>query len=146
MNSSVQTLLAHSAFVLSRPDAVAGARSLANHVPRLRGKKSPNFQTKNGLNWQTTFCSFFLRRSLKAFRYSYTPATFFMRAHWLERLWNRRVSYWAIRSSVCSFAHTTHSIACSALPTSLACSAALIRSLARSLTPELMGKQFMSIE
>ena len=42
--------------------------------------------------------------------------------------------YWAIRSSVYSFARTAHSFACSALLASLARSAALIRSLARSLT------------
>ena len=51
----------------------------------------------------------------------------------------------AIRSSVHSFARTAHSFACSALLASLARSAALIRLLARSLTPELMGKSFMSI-
>ena len=56
------------------------------------------------------------------------------RAHWVERLWNRRVEYWAIRSSVCSITRTAHSFACSALLASLARSAALIRSLARSLS------------
>ena len=53
--------------------------------------------------------------------------------HWGEWLWNRRVEHWAIRSSVRSFACTAHSLACSALLASLARSAALIHSLARSL-------------
>jgi len=44
------------------------------------------------------------------------------------RLW-----YWATRSSVRSFARTAHSFACSGLLASLAPSAALTRSLARSL-------------
>ena len=64
-------------------------------------------------------------------------------AEWLP---NWRVKYWAIRSSVRSFARTAHSFACSALLASLARSAALIRSLARSLTPELMGKRFLSMK
>ena len=44
-----------------------------------------------------------------------------------------RLKYWATRSSVCSFARTAHSFACSGLLASLAPSAALTRSLARSL-------------
>ena len=44
-----------------------------------------------------------------------------------------RLQYWATRSSVCSFARTAHSFACSRLLASLAPSAALTRSLARSL-------------
>merc|ERR1712002_165326 len=55
-------------------------------------------------------------------------------AQWVQMIRNRRVEYWAIRSSVRSFARTAHSFACSALLASLARSAALIRSLARSLT------------
>ena len=51
-------------------------------------------------------------------------------AHWVEWRWNWRVEYWAIRSSVRSFAHTAHSFACSALLASFARSAALIHSLA----------------
>ena len=47
---------------------------------------------------------------------------------------NRRVDYWAICSSVRLFTRTAHSFACFALLASLARSAALIRSLARSLT------------
>ena len=52
---------------------------------------------------------------------------------------SRTKRYWAIRSSARSFARTAHSFACSALLASLARSAALIRSLAHSLAPELMG-------
>ena len=44
-----------------------------------------------------------------------------------------RLKYWATRSSIRSFAHTAHSFACSGLLASLAPSAALTRSLARSL-------------
>ena len=44
-----------------------------------------------------------------------------------------RRKYWATRSSVRSFARTAHSFACSGLLASLAPSAALTRSLARSL-------------
>ena len=46
---------------------------------------------------------------------------------------NSRRKYWATRSSVRSFARTAHSFACSGLLASLAPSAALTRSLARSL-------------
>ena len=56
-------------------------------------------------------------------------------AQWFQKTGNRRVEYWAIRSSVRSFARTAHSFACSALLASLARSAALIRSLAH-------GKKF----
>ena len=51
-----------------------------------------------------------------------------------------RRKYWATRSSVCSFAQTAHSFACPTLLASLERSAALIRSLACLLTPELVGK------
>ena len=51
---------------------------------------------------------------------------------WGEWLWNRCVE--AIRSSTHSFARAAHSFACSALLASLASSATLIRSFARSLT------------
>ena len=44
-----------------------------------------------------------------------------------------RLKYRAIRSSICSFARTAHSFACSALLALLARSAALTRTLARSL-------------
>ena len=44
-----------------------------------------------------------------------------------------RCKYWATRSSIRSFARTTHSFACSALLALLARSAALIRLFARSL-------------
>merc|ERR1711989_46031 len=47
-------------------------------------------------------------------------------AHWGEGPRNRRIEHWAIRSFVCLFARTTHSLACSALLASLARSAALI--------------------
>jgi len=55
-------------------------------------------------------------------------------AQWVEWLWNRRVDNWVIRSSFRSFARTAHSFACSALLATLVRFAALIRSLARSLT------------
>ena len=55
-------------------------------------------------------------------------------SHGVESIWPRRIDYWAIRSSICSFTCTTHSFACSALLALLARSAALIRSLACSLT------------
>ena len=58
-------------------------------------------------------------------------------AQWVEWLWNRRVEYWVIRSSVCSFARTAHSFAWSALLASLARSAALIHLFARSFTHSL---------
>ena len=48
--------------------------------------------------------------------------------------------YWVTRSSVCSFAHTGHSFARSAVLALLANSVALIRFLAHSLTPKLVGK------
>ena len=44
-----------------------------------------------------------------------------------------RLQYWATRSSVRSFTRIAHSFACSGLLASLAPSAALTRSLARSL-------------
>ena len=56
------------------------------------------------------------------------------RAQWAEWIWNRRIGYWAIRSSARSFARTAHSFDCSALLAPLTRSAALIRSFARSLT------------
>ena len=65
-------------------------------------------------------------------------------AQWFEMMWNRRVEYWATRSSVRSFTRTAHSFTCSALLASLARSAALIHSLACSLTLKLMGKRFLS--
>ena len=46
-----------------------------------------------------------------------------------------KLLYWATRSSVRSFVRTAHSFACSGLLASLAPSAALTRSLARSLRP-----------
>ena len=48
--------------------------------------------------------------------------------------------YLATHSSDRSFINITHSFACSALLASLSLSTALICSLARSLTPELVGK------
>ena len=44
-----------------------------------------------------------------------------------------RQKYWATRSSICLFACTTHSFACSALLALLTCSVALTCSLAHSL-------------
>ena len=52
---------------------------------------------------------------------------------WVEWLRNWYVEYWVIRSSICSFARSAHSFACSALLASLARSAALVRSLIYSL-------------
>ena len=57
-----------------------------------------------------------------------------MNLTWNEWLWNRRVEYWAIRSSVHSFTRIAHSFACSAPFASLARSAVLIHSVACSLT------------
>ena len=57
----------------------------------------------------------------------------FLGAQWVQMIWNRRVAYWVIRSSVPSFARTAHSFACSALLASLARSAAL----SHLITPEL---------
>ena len=56
-----------------------------------------------------------------------------------------RLQYWATRSSVRSFARTAHSFACSGLLASLAPSAALTRSLARSLRslPCSWGSEFL---
>ena len=57
-----------------------------------------------------------------------------------------RKKYWATHFSVCSFAHTAHSFACSALLTLLTLWAShallpsLVRLLAHPLTPELLGK------
>ena len=50
--------------------------------------------------------------------------------HWGESLWNRRVAYLAICSSVHSFARTARALRCA-------------HSFARSLTLELMGKRFL---
>ena len=58
------------------------------------------------------------------------------RSHQFTMVENRkehRCKYWTTRSSVRSFARTAHSFACSGLLASLAPSAALTRSLARSL-------------
>ena len=55
------------------------------------------------------------------------------RPRWAQWFSNRRVEYWATRSSVRSFARTFHSSACSALLASLRRSAALIHLLACSL-------------
>ena len=67
---------------------------------------------------------------------------------WTSPQWaeNQRVKYWASSSSVCSFARTAQSLACSSMFASLARSAALIRMLAHSLTPKLMGKTFLPTE
>ena len=63
-------------------------------------------------------------------------------------VWNKQESrrkYWATRSSVRSFARTAHSFACSGLLASLAPSAALTHSLARSLCflPRLWKREFL---
>ena len=55
-------------------------------------------------------------------------------AQWVEWVRNRRIEYWAIRSSTCLFARTTHSFACSALLALLVRSTTLICVLIRSLT------------
>ena len=53
-------------------------------------------------------------------------------AQWVEWLWNWPVEHWAIRSSACLFARTTHSFAYSAPHCSLH-SRAVLRSFAHSL-------------
>ena len=66
-------------------------------------------------------------------------------ALWVKKLWNRRVEHWAICSSICSFARTAHSFACSALLATLARQLrSFYRSLAPSLIPVLMGEDIMS--
>ena len=47
---------------------------------------------------------------LQAKNYKFNPTP-----HWVGWLWNRRIEYKAIRSSVRSFARTAHSFACPAL-------------------------------
>ena len=61
-------------------------------------------------------------------------------------IWIWWVEHWAICPSTCSFARNAHSFACSTLLTSLVRFMALIRSLACSLTLELMGKRFLPMK
>ena len=63
-------------------------------------------------------------------------------------VWNKQESrhkYWATRSSICSFACTAHSFACSGLLASLAPTATLTRSLACSLRslPRSLEREFL---
>ena len=51
-----------------------------------------------------------------------------------------RWKYWATRSSICSFARTTHSLACSTLLASLVRSSALVRLLAHFAHSLVRGK------
>ena len=62
---------------------------------------------------------------------------------WINQ--EKRRKYWATRASVCSFARTAHSFACSGLHASLAPSAALTHLLARSLRslPHLSESEFI---
>ena len=63
--------------------------------------------------------------------------------------WNQDVGNGPLlctRSSARSFTRTSHEFACSALLVSLAGSAALTRSLARSLTPELVRRWNISVQ
>ena len=60
-------------------------------------------------------------------------------ARWAEWFRNRRIDYWATRSSV-------HSFACFELLASLTPSAALTRLLARSLTSSLVGNSFFTMK
>ena len=66
-------------------------------------------------------------------------------AHWVEWLWNRRVEYSTIHSSIRSFVRTPHSFA--KLRTARTArglrTRSFVRSLTHSLTRELMGKRFM---
>ena len=88
-------------------------------------------------SWKRLFKRWsFCRVNRLSVRHSQSPISRWASAQWEEWPWNRREEYWAIRSSA-------HSFAISALLASLARFAALIRSLARSLTPELMGKSFV---
>ena len=59
--------------------------------------------------------------------------TFYLQSTMVDNSQEYRLGYWATHLSVCSFARTAHSFASSALLASLACSAALIHSLAHSL-------------
>ena len=62
-----------------------------------------------------------------------------------KNVWNRCVEYWAICSSICSFARTAHSFACSALLATLARQLrSFYCSLAPSLIEVLMGESIMS--
>ena len=84
-----------------------------------------------------------LRHSLPSCLYTLSPPLFlppscFQREHlpsltMVDNSQEYRLRYWATRSSICLFARTAHSFACSRLLASLAPSAALTRSLARSL-------------
>ena len=67
-------------------------------------------------------------------------------SQWVGWLCNRHLEYRALHSSVRSFARTAHSFACSALLASLPRFSVLIHLIAHSLTPELMGKRFLSLE
>ena len=65
------------------------------------------------------------------------------------KLSNWHVDWWAIRALIHSFVRTVHSFVCSTLLASLACSAALIRSLVWSITrsrAEFMGKRLLSMK
>ena len=66
-------------------------------------------------------------------RPSVIPSQISQSSTMVENSQDYRLYYWATRSSVRSFARTAHSLACSGLFASLAPSAALTRSLARSL-------------
>ena len=59
-------------------------------------------------------------------------------------IWNRCIEYWANHFSICWFARTAVSFACSARLALLACSTAFIFLLAHSLNPELMEKRYLS--
>ena len=59
-------------------------------------------------------------------------------ARWVKWLWNRRVEYWAICSSVCSHRSLIHLLRTAPLR-SRAPLRSFLRSLAHSLTLELMG-------
>ena len=71
----------------------------------------PNIQSERGaIGSLLPFLQFSIRISIQNYRFG-APTRFrnesvALRVEWL---WNRRVEYWAIRFSVCSFARTAHS-------------------------------------
>ena len=97
---------------------------------------------------QSSLDSYLEGYNATVFAYGQTGAgkTFTMQGNLRTMVQNSQGSgskYWGNRSSIRSFARTTHSFACSALPALLTRSTALIRSLARSITPKLVGNKII---
>ena len=80
------------------------------------------------MSWTAYLLTSVLWLSWLSYRANATTTT-----HWVEWQWNRGIEHWAVSS----FARTAHSLPFSAL---LARSTALIHSLTRSFSPELMRK------